>query len=321
MNMENSQTQLTCPTPEELGAFLLDNDDVQMAEHVRGCAKCQQVLDEFRQVDAVTTQCFRPLPGLAGRIQSACQREAERMEADRVCQELSGMTVPTVRRFRWQPVLAMAASLVVVAVVSALTTATFLRQPAVSTQVATEALQPQRLVAPPAPVYLAAAPAVPRQPVQPQQIAAESHEGFSLADSRRLQLDRRAHDDAVAEVAMVSSEGRRLSANNSIRQLTLLPDEIEQVWIASDELSAQEFVQQTRKEHPEILEEASEPDEEGITTLRLNASDVAVQELVDILYQHGKWSLLSANYPQPAQGNEVAFQDRPMKYTLKILSK
>ena len=321
MNMENSQTQLTCPTPEELGAFLLDNDDVQIAEHVRGCAKCQQVLDEFRQVDAVTTQCFRPRAGLASRIQAACQHEAERMEADRVCQELAGMAVPTVRRFRWLPVLAAAAALVIVAVVSALTTASFLRQPTASTQIATESLHPQRLVASPAPVYLATAPAAARPAVQPQQIVAESHEGFSLADSRRLQLDRRVHDDAIGDVAMVSNDARRLASPTGFRQMALLPDELEQVWVASDELAAQEFLRQTQKEHPEILEDFTEPDEFGIMTIRLQANDLAVQDLVDVLHQHGKWSLLSANYPQPAQGNEVAFQDRPMKYTLKILSK
>ena len=82
--METSQaTQSTCPQPEEIGAYLLDHEgDAHLGEHLRTCAKCQQVADEYRQLDVVGAQCFRPQPGLASRIQTACLREAERAEAD-----------------------------------------------------------------------------------------------------------------------------------------------------------------------------------------------------------------------------------------------
>lgn len=319
MNMENSQNQVNCPTPEELGAYLLEDDgDVRITEHLRNCVPCQKVLEEFRQVDAVTTQCFRPVPGLAQRIQSACLREAEREEADRIWQTMVEAPKHTPGGFRWRRLLAMAASLVVVAGLSALATAVFLRQQPANTPMIADAGVPQAsqsFVLSPTPVYNAAAPL--RQSVATEQIATQSNEGFSLADSRRLQLNR----ESIADVAMVSSDAKRLPANIGFRQLALLPSEIEHVWIDSGDLPAKEFVQQTRNEHPEILEEVTEPDEYGIMTLRLKAADVSVQELVDVLYQHGKWSLLSANYPQPGQSDEIAFQEQPTNYTLKILTK
>ena len=120
---------------------------------------------------------------------------------------------------------------------------------------------------------------------------------------------------------MVSSDGQRAGTASGIRKLTLMPEEIEQVWMASEQLSAQEFLRQTQEEHPEILEEATEPDEEGIVTIRLKAADVSVQELADVLFEHGKWSLLSPNYPQPGRRAEIAFQEQPTHYTLKILTR
>ena len=321
--MENSQNQVNCPTPEELGAYLLDADgDVHITEHLRDCVSCQKVLEEFRQIDAVTTQCFRPTPGLAQRIQSACRREAEREEADRIWQTMVEAPKHTPGGFQWQRLLAMAASLVVVAGLSALTTAVFLRQQPANPPMLSDTEVPQtspKFVLSSTPVPHAAAPV--RQSVASEQIATQSNEGFSLADSRRLQLNRSSHDESIADVAMVSSDAKRLPTNLGFRQLALLPSEIEHVWIDSGELSAKEFVQQTRHEHPEILEEVTEPDEYGIMTLRLKAADVSVQELVDVLYQHGKWSLLSANYPQPGQSDEIAFQEQPTNYTLKILTK
>ena len=321
--MENSQNQVNCPTPEELGAYLLDAEgDVRITEHLQNCVSCQKVLEEFRQVDALTEECFRPTPGLAQRIQSACLREAEREDADRIWQTMIESPKHMPGGFRWHRLLSMAAALVVVAGLSALTTAVFLRQqPAAKAMISDAAapMQAQSFALSPTPVYRTAVPA--RQSVASEQIATQSNEGFSLADSRRLQLNRSSSDESIADVAMVSSDAKRLPANIGFRQLALLPSEIEHVWIDSGDLSAKDFVQQTRQEHPEILEEVTEPDEYGIVTLRLKAADVSVQELVDVLYQRGKWSLLSANYPQPGQSDEIAFQEQPTNYTLKILTK
>ncbi len=317
--METSQaTQSTCPQPEEIGAYLLDHEgDAHLGEHLRTCAKCQQVADEYRQLDVVGAQCFRPQPGLASRIQTACLREAERAEADALCESI----VPprNAPRLRWHAVLATAAALVAVAVLSALTTAAFLRPRSDMPLMAEAEIPNSQQVISVSPAYRA--PVVRQTADALPQIAAQSHPGFSLADSRRLQLSRRHRDEAMESLAKVSSDARRVPSGTTLRQLALLPEEIEQVWIASDLLSAQEFVQQTQREHPEILAGVSEPDDQGIVTLRLQATDLSVQELADILYQHGKWTLLSANYPQPGRGAEVAFQEQPTRYTLKILTK
>ncbi|MBQ4481390.1 MAG: hypothetical protein II943_12225 [Victivallales bacterium] len=333
--MERTHLKSDCPSPEQLGEWLMDGNRPEIAAHVENCANCQNIMDGYRKVDELSKECFRPDPGFVQRIQAGCAREAERAEADQLLQSLfppqDDQPPRSSAAFNWGRYLGMAATLIVVALLSALLTARFLTPgPEMQSELASAnavapALVPQPLVYAPAPnsnrTFVASSAQAPRQADFPEQIASASHAGFSLADSRRLQLNRRtSSQSAMDDVAMVSNDGAEMRSNTGLRPVVLLPAEIEHVWLADNSTSFQKHIRQIQQEHPEEITEVSGPDELGIMTLRLHTNDLGVQYLVDALYKQGKWTLLSANYPQPGRDFEVAFREQPTDYTLKILT-
>ena len=312
----------------------MDEANPQVASHVASCAQCQKVLEGYRQVDSLSRRCFRPKVRLTEQIQAACAHEAERMAADQLLQELSPKKASSStgsRSFGWRRIWYVAAALVIVAMLSALTTANYMNR--YSVPQSTEASAPMlalRNIEPGTPHALASAqpsvqpanmPSVP--PLQaelPEQPAATDRGGFSLADSRCLQLKRISRHGDMNEMTMVSSEGRPMRMSPGLHQPIRLPSEIEQVWIANGNLASEEFIRQVQKTHPDLVEEVSGPDDLGILTVRFHTDDMGVQYMVDTLFQQGKWTLLSANYPQPGCADEVAFHEQPTNYTLKILT-
>lgn len=336
--MESSHLKLDCPTPEELGEWLMDENRPEIATHVESCPKCQDIVDGYRKVDELSKECFRPAPGFVRRIQDSCAREAERAEADQLLQGLFSPASQPSRSsgaFTWGRYLGLAASLLIVAMLSALLTARFLTpstgQPELAVanvssqelpQAPVLAVRPPQVYAPLPPsrhAYPSAAQA-PHQADIPEQIASTDHTGFSLADSRRLQLNRTTTPQNADDVAMVSNGGSSMRNATGTHPVVLLPSEIEHVWIADNPTSFQKYIRQIQQEHPEEIAEVSGPDELGIMTLHLHTNDLGVQYLVDTLYDKGKWTLLSANYPQPGRDSEVAFREQPTDYTLKILT-
>ena len=265
------------------------------------------VLAQYRQVDSLTQRIFRAPAGLVGRIQQACIQEAENQSAEQLWEQLAP-TSP--RQHIWRPLLATAAALVIVAFLSALLTAEFVRS---DSSVASTAEMPA-LAIQPMPSYL---PPLPAPAVDHRvQIAAEDHEGFSLVDSRRLQLES-SHD--ADDLTMVSSTPSQPHSAMSLRQLILLPNTVEHVWISRQGQPPVAALQEIQRDYPELVDKLSEPDELGIVTLTLQMTDQRVQALVNALDSSQKWTLLSPGYPQPKQEDLVAFRDQPLQYTLKLL--
>ena len=313
----------------------------QVASHVDTCPQCQAILEGYRQVDRLSKQCFRPKVSLTAQIQEACAREADRMAADQLLEEYfpqesaSSTKHHTIWAGRFWSI---AASLVVVAMLSALVTANYVnRKPRQSDLASLNEVVPMLAMKPSAPVnpsettrlatnaqqpsYLAHEP-MGRSTVAnlPEQIPSATHGGFSLADSRRLQLNRTTQNAPLDDVAMVSNDGLAMKSSSGPRKLVLLPSEIEHVWLANGAIASEELIRQAQKKHPELIEEVSGPDELGIVTMRCHTNDMGVQYMVDTLFQKGEWTLLSANYPQPGRDAEVAFREQPTTYTLHILT-
>ena len=301
-----------CPKPEDLCELLDGSENEELSRHIRNCPKCQANLDQFRQVDSLVRKAYAAPAGLSVRIQEACAKEAERQEAEQLWAELAPkLSVRKPRRFFTEQLLATAAALVGVAVLSAVITARHYHANESAAALADAIALPR-----PKPVYVAKPlPVAPRTEV-PVQIAAQGDEGFSLADSRQLQLAR-AH--ALESLEMVSSDARQPHAATTLRQLVLLPNSVEHVWISKHGQAPLDTLRKIQKDYPEGIEEISAPDELGIVTVKLQMTDQRVQAMVNALEASGDWNLLSPGYPQPGQEEFVAFRDQSMQYTMKLL--
>lgn len=302
----NSSFANSCPSAEVLAEFAFDQADDAVKAHLEACPKCQAAVEKEIRLSELIDSCCAPPADLAARIQAACRKEAAAVEAERLFDEV--LPRQPLRNWGFTP-LRIAAALVATALLSALLTASWFNNSAhqVSSAVPVMALAlPEESAADAQPLYAA-------------NVATEPESGFSLLDSRRLAPKHEVHPQINNAIQTVSTDGDFSRRDQHITQLHRIDDEVTQVWLTGNRIPLQETINRLEKEHSGLFEQVTPADDLGIVTLRINGTDLDIQKVVDTLHERGKWTLLSPEYPQPGQANRIAFMNRPVKYTMKLI--
>ncbi len=309
--MDTDKTTLTssCPTTEQLSEYTDCPGDIAISQHIAQCPKCQKIVLGYQKLSDLLDE-YQPAPlDLEAKIKAACHQAAAEDEAERLFQStIPAAAAPKKRSIVWWRVLGNAATLVVAGVIGAMLANRWdgSRQGADSSSEMASADRHAPIVS----HAFAATPA----PVA-------TNSGFSLEESRRLAAQRgdTRETPSVDHLQNVSTSSGSTKHTQSKKRRTYLNDSVTQVWINKGAGDVSSVLNKLSKANPKLIQEVSSPDELGIITIKMRTSDQEVQQLVDNLHKVNKWQLLSPVYPQPGQGDKLAFVNHPVNYTIKLI--
>jgi len=146
----------------------------------------------------------------------------------------------------------------------------------------------------------------------------DSLQGFSLRDSQRLHAS--FSGNAAEHAAAASTAGKMIHRNSTDRvKRQELPEKVTQVWLTRGKIPTQKQLDELTSKVPGSNFTLVDNDGERCTTIRIVASDAQLQGIVDTLHDHSGLTLLSPSLPQPGEASAVAFKDKSVVYTMKLL--
>ena len=300
MAAEKPQNNLpsACPKTEELGMYYdVPEDFPEIDAHVKQCHGCRKTIEAYRMLDEAIGEELndcRPPKELTENIISACAREAEEAEAERIADEWMTPEPETSesRRGYYTAIFRYAASLLAVAALSALVTAK----------------------------WITSAPAHQNEVSLAENAAAVSFSpaaAFSLADSRRV-LDSAPVNSSRGTIPVAIGQSQPGTSGMVVPRLSI-PRDVTHVWISGEANGAKGL--NLLSDNAGLFKEVNTASEGGITTWEIQCSDENLQRVADSLYAKAGWELLSPTYPQPGEGDSVAFSGKNVNYTLKLIQK
>lgn len=289
----NKSHHFSCPSFEDLSAFLDDSSDSEIAAHLCSCESCQAIIASYNQQDLILQELSAAPVDLSAKILTACLAENSPVQATKPSFSFS--------RSAW---FKYAAALALVAAVSILLNLVSSKNLSSEANLASTSQVSIENVGVDASLDHGEVIHKIENPL-PEEV-------FSFTD--QLKLQGKINSSSLQNVSLQKND----SSKSRVRKAAV-HSSIEHIWMLDN-------LPQARNTLEKLVAAANcsikwnELNEQTYLQASINGNDRDIQELVNSL-ENEKWILLSAAFPQPQQENQTVFNNKTVKYNTTLVKK